>query len=444
MHTNRSRDLTRRGFLKRSGALGLAATAAGMTGSLMGCPAGAWKAGRMHTLEAASASLTPAPERGPFAYDLTLVGVAGAVAWADEDTAAITGTEPLGVFLTQSWTAAFAALPPNGTIDGVIAGSGTPMGFRLLVERMTAGLTPGKVLARAQCLGELWSVQSSHRLGTAITLEQATLHLLPTALDYNDPEQVIIHRATSVAWAASATPGRDLLTLGGVAEFAGWLQSGPARLGGRLDLEELVADWATRFANAHTQAWLWQTNANGEPVARLLMLHAATHDPDADTLIFEAEDTDYAAAKQTTGGTLLMAAGDAATTPDTVDFNAMRFTRDQLWVLREGNAFTLGITHYAAEQLSDVVYVDYDVDQTAYELDEQFCLVEAVKAIAELYTPLSCQGATFNPSLYDEPHIINDDPYGRGWIVKATSTDFSPLDNAMNYAQYQDYLRQIS
>lgn len=117
--------------------------------------------------------------------------------------------------------------------------------------------------------------------------------------------------------------------------------------------------------------------------------------------------------------------------PDT-----LRYTKDHEWIKLEGSTATVGITEFAQSELGDIVYVDIDSAGKAMTAEEVFGTVEAVKTVSDLFLPLSGTITEVNPSLANQPELVNTDPYGQGWMIKMTVdsvTDFEQLMTAESY-----------
>ena len=106
------------------------------------------------------------------------------------------------------------------------------------------------------------------------------------------------------------------------------------------------------------------------------------------------------------------------------------------WVKIDGDTATFGITWYAQDQLGEVVYFDPPEVGSSVTKDEPYAEVESVKAVSDVYAPLSGEIVEVNTSLADKPETINDDPYGEGWLVKVQLSDTSETDQLMDVAAY--------
>ena len=114
----------------------------------------------------------------------------------------------------------------------------------------------------------------------------------------------------------------------------------------------------------------------------------------------------------------------------------LRYTNDHEWVRLDGDAATIGITAYAAEQLGDIVFVELpDVGRTVAQA-AAFGVVESVKAVSDLFAPVSGEVAEANGELGANPELVNSDPYGAGWMIRVTLADPSQLDALLEPDEY--------
>ena len=116
----------------------------------------------------------------------------------------------------------------------------------------------------------------------------------------------------------------------------------------------------------------------------------------------------------------------------------LRYTRDHEWVRVDGDQATVGITQYAADQLGDIVFVE--LPDTGRELEEAkpFGVVESVKAVSDLFAPLTGSVTSTNDALAASPELVNSDPYGEGWMIKITVHDVSEIDDLLDGSAYDD------
>jgi len=118
----------------------------------------------------------------------------------------------------------------------------------------------------------------------------------------------------------------------------------------------------------------------------------------------------------------------------------LRYTREHEWAKVEGKRARVGITHYAQDQLGDVVFVELPKVGTRVRHMQSFGVVESVKAVSDLFAPLSGEVVEVNARLTERPEQINQDPYGEGWLIVIAVADAKELDALMSAAQYEAYL----
>ena len=112
----------------------------------------------------------------------------------------------------------------------------------------------------------------------------------------------------------------------------------------------------------------------------------------------------------------------------------LKYTKDHEWIKIEGDTATVGITEFAQRELGDIVFVDIDAQGKALQANEIFGTVEAVKTVSDLYLPMAGTITEVNPELEGNPEYVNQDPYGKGWMIKMTiSGDVSELLDAAAY-----------
>ena len=115
-----------------------------------------------------------------------------------------------------------------------------------------------------------------------------------------------------------------------------------------------------------------------------------------------------------------------------------KYTENDEWIIVEGDTAKIGLTDYAQDQLSDIVFVDLSELEVgnAITQGEPFATVESVKAASDVYAPASGEVVAINEALEDEPEVINSDPYGAGWMVEIKLSDPSQLDGLLDAAAY--------
>jgi glycine cleavage system H protein len=120
----------------------------------------------------------------------------------------------------------------------------------------------------------------------------------------------------------------------------------------------------------------------------------------------------------------------------------MKFTENDEWIQVEGNVGSVGITDYAQDQLSDIVYVEIVVAEGDTVSQGDSCAtIESVKAAADVYMPVSGKVVAVNEELPDTPEKVNSEPYGAAWMVKIELSDPSELDKLMDAAAYEAFLK---
>ena len=120
-----------------------------------------------------------------------------------------------------------------------------------------------------------------------------------------------------------------------------------------------------------------------------------------------------------------------------------KYTREHEWVRLEGDVAVVGITDYAQSELGDVVFVELPAGGTTVTQGESFGVVESVKAASDLYAPLSGEVLEANPALQDAPELVNQQPYGGGWMLKVRPSDRRELDNLLDAAAYDEYVKGL-
>lgn len=123
------------------------------------------------------------------------------------------------------------------------------------------------------------------------------------------------------------------------------------------------------------------------------------------------------------------------------------FSREHEWVARDDadpSTATVGITDYAQGELGDVVYVDLPAVGAAVKQFETFGEVESVKSVSDLFSPVSGTVAEVNSGLEDKPELVNEDPYGEGWMLRVTIEDERELQSLLSHDEYQAFLTELS
>ena len=118
----------------------------------------------------------------------------------------------------------------------------------------------------------------------------------------------------------------------------------------------------------------------------------------------------------------------------------LRYTVQHEWVRVEGNNVTIGITDFAQHALGEVTYVELPAAGAKLTAGKEFAVVESLKAASDVFSPVSGTVAEANSSLEDSPKLVNDAPYGAGWLCKLTDIDKGDLDTLLTPAQYSELL----
>ena len=119
-----------------------------------------------------------------------------------------------------------------------------------------------------------------------------------------------------------------------------------------------------------------------------------------------------------------------------------RYTKTHEWVRIEGDVAVMGVSDYAQDSLSDVVYVDFPGIGDHFGKGDVIATVESVKAAEDVYAPISGEVVELNEALNDNPEWVNEDPYGKGWFLKLKPDDLSELDELMDAASYEAFVAE--
>ena len=120
----------------------------------------------------------------------------------------------------------------------------------------------------------------------------------------------------------------------------------------------------------------------------------------------------------------------------------LKYTNDDEWVRVEGDEATVGITDYAQDSLSDIVYLELPDVGTSFDADDVFGVVESVKAASDLLMPVAGEVTAVNEALIDTPELVNSDPYGAAWMIKIKVNDPGDIENLMDAAAYEKYIAE--
>ncbi len=119
----------------------------------------------------------------------------------------------------------------------------------------------------------------------------------------------------------------------------------------------------------------------------------------------------------------------------------VKYTKDHEWAKLEGDIVTIGLSDYAQDQLGEIVFVELPEEGDSFSEGDEFGSVESVKAVSEIYLPISGDITAINEDLEDAPELVNNDCYTGGWLVKVKPEDLGELDNLMDKAAYLEMLK---
>jgi len=121
----------------------------------------------------------------------------------------------------------------------------------------------------------------------------------------------------------------------------------------------------------------------------------------------------------------------------------LKYTKDHEWVKIDGNIATVGITDYAQDALGDVVFVELPEEGSEVAPGETFGVVESVKAVSDLYSPVHGRVIEINDAIMDSPEVVNEDAYGDAWMIKVELEGEDGLSELMDADQYSEYLAEV-
>jgi len=120
----------------------------------------------------------------------------------------------------------------------------------------------------------------------------------------------------------------------------------------------------------------------------------------------------------------------------------LRYSEEHEWAMDDENIATIGITDYAQEQLGDIVYIELPETGTQVTKGDKFGVVESVKAVSDLYSPVTGTVVTVNTGLPNTPETINEEPYGDGWMIRVEMSNPEELDDLMTAAEYEKFIEE--
>lgn len=118
----------------------------------------------------------------------------------------------------------------------------------------------------------------------------------------------------------------------------------------------------------------------------------------------------------------------------------VKYTKDHEWIRVDGDVAYVGITDYAQSELGEIVYVDITTEGETVNKEEVFGTIEAVKTVSDLFMPVTGEVLEVNPELEDAPQMVNEDAYGKGWIIKVNVSDAAELDELLSAAEYEQLI----
>ncbi|MGM9758490.1 MAG: glycine cleavage system protein GcvH [Parabacteroides sp.] len=118
----------------------------------------------------------------------------------------------------------------------------------------------------------------------------------------------------------------------------------------------------------------------------------------------------------------------------------LKYTKDHEWIRVEGDVAYVGITDYAQSELGEIVYVDITTEGETVNKEEVFGTIEAVKTVSDLFMPATGEVLEVNAELEDAPELVNQDAYGKGWLIKVSVADASELDSLLSAEEYQQLI----
>ncbi len=118
----------------------------------------------------------------------------------------------------------------------------------------------------------------------------------------------------------------------------------------------------------------------------------------------------------------------------------LKYTKDHEWLKIEGNEALIGITDFAQNELGDIVFIEVETEGETLDKEEAFGTIEAVKTVSDMFMPVSGEVIEFNSELEDKPELINQDPYGEGWIIKIKITNTDEIDDLLSAEEYKEII----
>ena len=120
----------------------------------------------------------------------------------------------------------------------------------------------------------------------------------------------------------------------------------------------------------------------------------------------------------------------------------IKYTSEHEWIRTEGNEAYVGITDYAQDQLGDIVFVDITTEGETLEQGDIFGTIEVVKTVSDLFLPVGGEVLEINPELEEHPELVNEDPYGKGWLIRIRPADLNQMDTLLDAAAYRSIINE--
>ncbi len=117
-----------------------------------------------------------------------------------------------------------------------------------------------------------------------------------------------------------------------------------------------------------------------------------------------------------------------------------RYMESHEWALEDDGVVRVGITDFAQDELGDVVFVELPDEGDALEQEAEFGVIESIKAVSDLYAPVSGEVVSINEELFDAPELVNEDPFGDGWMLEIDADDTDELEELLSAAEYEDQI----
>ncbi len=122
----------------------------------------------------------------------------------------------------------------------------------------------------------------------------------------------------------------------------------------------------------------------------------------------------------------------------------LKYSKEHEWLRVSGNIVTIGISDYAQDQLGEVVFVELPDEGEEFEKEDAFGVVESVKSVNDIYAPVTGRVVEVNDPVIDTPEVLNEDPYGEGWLIKLEISDPKELKGLMSAKEYEAYIKEES